>query len=180
MPTDWPTLSVSIRPSLIRPPWARGLENWAGALLLALLAVLTLPDAVAARQSQDPPGRFGFGLQAGPLSGFTIKGYPPRGTDGRFESLVLTGSLNFKGFAYTQAVLLDELPLRTSPLAVYLGPGLAGEVRDGKVTAGVASAVGIRFFKAHVEIFLELAPRLMLIPSREAYMAAGVGFRIYP
>ncbi len=149
-------------------------------LVLCLLIALSATEIAAARQSQNPPGRLGFGLQAGPLSGFSIKGYPARGTDGRFESVVLTASLNFKGFAFAQAALLDELPLRTSPLTVYLGPGLAGEVRDGRASAGIASAVGIRFFKARVEIYLELTPRLMLLPSREAYAAAGVGFRIYP
>ena len=93
---------------------------------------------------------------------------------------MLTGSLNFKGFAYTQALLLDEIPLRTSPVTVYLGPGLAAELRDGRAKVGIASAAGIRFFKARVEIYLEVTPRLMLLPRRDAYAAAGVGFRIYP
>ena len=57
---------------------------------------------------------------------------------------------------------------------------LAAELRDGRAKVGIASAAGLRFFKARVEIYLEVTPRLMLLPRRDAYAAAGVGFRIYP
>ncbi|NNE71241.1 MAG: hypothetical protein HKN29_12875 [Rhodothermales bacterium] len=128
----------------------------------------------------SPPGTVGYGLQAGPLTGFSIKGYGLPGARGRFESIALTASLNLDDYLYAQVVLLDELPLRDSPVRVHLGPGLAAESGEDGLKFGVAGTAGLHFFKARLEIYLELSPRLFLTPSPEARPSAGIGFRFYP
>ncbi len=149
--------------------------------LLALLAAIQ-GDVHAQVVSGDPrPGRFGAGLQAGPLSGFSIKVYPKGGSERqRADAAVLTGAFNLKGFAYFQASILDETPVRESPLTLYLGPGLTFGTDDNELSLGLVGTAGIRFFKNRVEIYMEISPRLEITPAMHAVSKAGVGFRIYP
>lgn len=152
----------------------------AAALALWLLLLGFNVQTATAQAATDPPGKTGYGLQAGPLTGVSMKGYGVPGARGRFESVALTSSFNLSDYLYVQGVLLDELPLPNSPVRVHLGPGLAFEARDNNVSFGLAGTAGLHFFRGKVEIYLELSPRLFLLPSPEARPSAGIGFRIYP
>lgn len=152
----------------------------AATLTLGLLVLGFDAQMARAQASTDPPGKTGYGLQAGPLTGVSVKGYGVPGARGRFESVALTSSFNLNDYLYVQGVLLDELPLPNSPVRVHLGPGLAFEARDNDVSFGLAGTAGLHFFRGKVEIYLELSPRLFLLPSPEARPSAGIGFRFYP
>jgi hypothetical protein len=157
---------------------------------LAALVVLACSSASAQSDPAEspvsagrqlPPTRLGIGLQAGPFSGFSIKAYP-RFVERHlvpFEAVVLTGSVNFNDLSVFHAMILDETGVPGSPLVLYLGPGVVFGSDDGSAFAGVAAVAGVRFFKGRYEVFLELSPRLVLLPERNAVDTAAVGFRIY-
>ncbi|MBO6779814.1 MAG: hypothetical protein JJ896_09205 [Rhodothermales bacterium] len=129
---------------------------------------------------QQPPGRAGAGLQAGPFTGFSVKAYQREAGVGRVDAVALSGTFNLKGSAMLQFVLVDEVPLRATPLSAYIGPGLVLGLDDSRSIGGLAAATGLRFFRSRVEIYLELIPRLILVEDRRAETTAAVGFRIYP
>ncbi|MFT5142897.1 MAG: hypothetical protein ACI80V_001874 [Rhodothermales bacterium] len=157
-----------------------------------LAALVLLASSPASAQSdpaenpavvgrQLPPTRLGVGLQAGPFSGFSIKAYPKfiERRFAPFEAIVLTGSVNFNDLSVFHALILDETAVPGSPLVLYLGPGVVFGSDEGSVFVGVAAVAGVRFFKGRYEIFLELSPRLVLLPERDALDTAAVGFRVY-
>lgn len=151
---------------------------------MALVALLLMSAADVAGQQAPlqpsrPAGRFGAGLQAGPFSGFSAK-YYREGDRRQIGALVLTVSAGLRGHALVQLSALGETPLVESPLTLYLGPGVVVDVLEGDFSVGAAGVAGVRFVKGLFEIYLDLAPRILLLPDLTVQPAAGVGFRIYP
>lgn len=151
---------------------------WSVACLSAFV-LLSSPTALA-----QPAGRtLGLGGQVGGDSGLTLKSYR---TDGLpFQNLLQARAgdvllaWNLDGFFFVDAHLLREEPIPDSPLQYFLGPGLFFLARDNDFVTGVSGNFGVNFFSGPFEVFLQVTPRLGLLPATSGNLGGGVGLRYY-
>ena len=145
------------------------------------LALLTagwlLLSASAAAQS--PPGDTGLGGQIGDPSGVTLKLYQRPGF--AFDFLA---AWDLDRFFFLNAHALYERPIPDSPLRYYLGPGVVIGVNEGSdeendAVIGASGQFGLNFFVDQFEVFLQLTPRLNVIPDTDGHIGGGIGLRYY-
>lgn len=155
------------------PPWK------AAFALLTSLALLTSSQALA----QPAGGTLGLGGQVGGDSGLTLKSYR---TDGLpFQNLLHARAAdvllawNLDGFFFVDAHLLREEPIPDSPLHYFLGPGLFFLAGGDEFATGVSGNFGVNFFSGPFEVFIQLTPRLGLLPATSGTLGGGVGLRYY-
>jgi len=67
----------------------------------------------------------------------------------------------------------------SSPLNVYLGPGAAFGTVDSDLFWGLSSVFGAFFDKSRFEVFMQISPRLVLMPDVRAEFGSAVGLRYY-
>ena len=163
---------------------------------LLLLAALLAPSAVhaAAPPALSAPAQgFGVGLVAGDPSGLSVAYRPPSspaylqaaaGWSFGDETLSLNGDWLW---TFTELSIPDE-PDHLFP--IYAGIG--GRLRLGRDSAlkesGRSNSVGIRFpvgisynpqvFSA--DVYVELAPTLVLLPETKVALGGAIGIRLYP
>lgn len=155
--------------------------------LLVAAALLALIPADAAAQSQTPPGRTGLGGQIGDPSGVTLKLY--RGTGTALDRSMNVDAVDFLAawdlddFFFLNVHAIHERPIQDSPLNVFLGPGLFLGIDEGPgdedVVLGVSGVFGVNFFVEQFEVFIQLTPRLSLLPDTDGSFGGGVGLRYY-
>ena len=157
------------------------------ARLLTLLPLLCLLLAAEAAIAQPEGRRLGLGGQVGDPSGLTLKLYRNAGLP--FDRLFTTEAITFlaawdldEAF-FLNIHLLKERPIQNSPLRFFLGPGgLMGieDTRNGlDVTLGVSGTFGVNFFREDFEVFLQITPRLNILPDTEGNFGGGIGLRYY-
>lgn len=144
-----------------------------GCLLLPLL--LLAPEA----QAQYRRGNVGLGGQVGSPSGITLKLYQHSGFAYDFLA-----AWDFDDFFFLNVHGLYERPLEDSPLRYYLGPGAFIGVadrgrREDEVVLGVSATIGLNFFIEQFEVYLQLTPRLEIVPGTDGDFGGGVGLRYY-
>ena len=64
----------------------------------------------------------------------------------------------------------------------YLGPGafvIIKERRDDDILLGISGNFGINFFIERFEVFLQITPRLSVVPDTDGDVCGGVGLRYY-
>lgn len=144
-------------------------------LLLSALLLASTGDAHA----QRPPGDFGIGGVIGDPSGLSLKWYP-RG-DFAYDLLV---AWDLDDFIFLNAHGLFERPMRNAPFRFFYGPGgyigILDRGRDDDVVLGVSGNFGLSYFVEPFEIFVQITPRLNIIPSTDGDLGAGIGVRFYP
>lgn len=143
---------------------------------LVLAAVLA-----AASPAHADRGPFGIGIIAG----------EPTGATGEYRlsgRTAIDAAVGFDVFAgndlYVHAdflfILPDLLGGGSVGLSPYLGPGgflvAAGDLVLG---ARVPFGLSLDFTKAPLQIFIELAPRLELVPDVNLDLGGAIGFRYY-
>lgn len=148
--------------------------------LLMLLFVFskTGPQAYAQAREADEQKAHGLGVLAGPTSGTTFKWIrtdPSRLPN--IASVDLNLSFNLEGYLLVTSHFLRETPLPESAMILYLGPGLAFGTEKGDPFWGFSTNIGGYFVLSRYEIFLQLMPRLTLLPEREGGFGASVGLR---
>lgn len=142
-----------------------------------LIAGWLLLSAPAAAQS--PPGDAGLGGQIGDPSGVTLKLYQRPGF--AFDFLA---AWDLDQFFFLNAHALYERSIPDSPLRYYLGPGVVIGVNEGPddesdAVIGASGQFGVNFFVEQFEVFLQLTPRLNVIPDTDGHIGGGVGLRYY-
>ncbi|GIV57225.1 MAG: hypothetical protein D6746_15290 [Bacteroidetes bacterium] len=147
-------------------------------LVFLLVSLLWLQEAPA-----QPAGRtLGVGGQVGAPAGVTFKLYRP-GTSPlpgyRPDALSVLASWDLGDAFHLHAHLVRERPIPDSPLNYYLGPGAVLGIEGDGLGLGVGGLFGVNFFRERFEVFLELAPRLNLLPATRGHLDAGVGLRYY-
>lgn len=150
----------------------------ATALLIALL--LTAGSA----QAQRVPGAVGLGGQVGDPSGVTVKVYNP-GT----LSYDFLAAWDLNNFFFLNMHGLYERPLElenTSGLEYFFGPGgfigfrdrPAG--RDDDVVFGISGRLGVNIpLEDRFEFYVQVTPRINLVPDTEGDLGGGLGVRYY-
>ncbi len=147
-----------------------------------LLFLLTGAFAALPAQAQEPGTTIGLGGQIGDPSGVSFKFYeqPDRSYD-----FLLALDLN-DDFFFLNAHRLAERPLGTeAPLRYYYGPGVIlgldgdDEDDDNDVVLGVSVTLGANLFIERFEVFLNLTPRLRVLPATDGALGGGGGLRYY-
>ncbi len=132
--------------------------------------------------------RFGLGIVAGDPTGITGKGY----LSNRLAVDAHVGwSLIEESFSIIGDVTYDflQLPVQGSTnvkIPFYVGVGgkigvdQAGK-NDGKTLFGIRVPIGLAFqWENHpIEVFIEIAPGIELIPETEFDLTGGIGARFY-
>jgi hypothetical protein len=138
---------------------------------------LTCPRSADA-QTNVPPGSVGLGGQIGSPSGITLKWY-----EGPGRAFDLFGAWDLDDFFFLNLHMLFERPLTDSPLNLFYGPGAYIGVHerrgDDDLVVGISGNFGLNFFTERFEVFLQLTPRLNIVPDTEGRVGGGVGLRYY-
>ena len=156
---------------------------WMVALVLGgMLAAGSVPV-----HAQRTPGAVGLGGQVGAPSGVTLKVYNPNTISYDFLA-----AWDLDDFLFLNVHGLYERPLRLegiSGVEYFFGPGgyIGFEDRDGDdngteedVVLGISGRLGINVpFENRFEVFVQITPRINLIPDTEGDLGGGVGLRYY-
>ncbi len=152
-------------------------------LLPALLFIGMLPvEAQAQSYAHSPPGQTGLGGIIGTPSGLSLKIY---GTDrSSFTAYDFLLAYDLDRFFFFSLHGLFERPLPDSPLNYFFGPGALLGARErprdnNEMVLGLSVNFGINFFTERFEVFLQVTPRLHLIPATEGDLGGGIGLRYY-
>lgn len=149
-----------------------------GAVLAA--GVIGLGGLTHAVQAQNPrrPGDVGVGGQVGDPSGVTLRLYG----HARFVYDVL-GAWDLDRFFFLNVHGLIEHPFESSDLNVFYGPGLLLGVeehrRDEEVVLGISANVGVNYYVERFEVYVQLTPRIHLVPDTRGNVGGGIGLRYY-
>lgn len=141
--------------------------------IFLFLAMISSTDASAQVRGRS----VGLGGQIGDPSGITLKVYQNPGFAYDFLAAWDTDDyflINVHG--------LFERPLQDTPMHYFLGPGafvVIRERRDDEVSVGISGNFGINFFVERFEVFLQITPRLSVVPDTDGDVGGGVGLRYY-
>lgn len=129
--------------------------------------------------AQEPAGDLGIGAQIGDPSGVTLKLYQQPGLAYDFLA-----AWDLDRFFFLNVHALHERTIPDSPLHYYLGPGAVAGFQDGpngdnELVIGVSGQFGVDFFVEQFEVFLQLTPRLNVIPDTHGRIGGGIGLRYY-
>ena len=145
-------------------------------VLAVLLSLVLFTPAVFADR-----GPFGLGIILGEPTGISAKLWlgDSHAVDG-----AVAWSFQDDGAFYVHGSYLyhmhDLIPVEKGSLPVYVGIGGKFSLRDDPYV-GVRIPVGLvyHFPTAPLDVFLEVAPGLGLVPSTKADWGAGLGLRYY-
>ncbi|QXD14485.1 hypothetical protein GQ464_013735 [Rhodocaloribacter litoris] len=147
--------------------------------LLPVLPVLCLLLGTPATHAQPAPGSFGLGGQIGEPSGITLKLYRSRSVSYDFLA-----AWDLDDFFFLNVHLLNARPLgREREFHVFFGPGAfigildRPRFRDDEVVVGLSGQVGLGLFIERFELFVQLTPRLSLLPATDGDLGGGLGAR---
>lgn len=154
-------------------------------LMFALIAACSLPDV----QAQRVPGAVGLGGQIGSPSGITLKVYNPNTISYDFLA-----AWDLDDFFFLNVHGLYERPLRLEGIRgveYFFGPGgyigftdredgPPGRGDDDDVVLGISGRLGVNVpFEDRFEFFVQITPRINLVPDTEGDFGGGVGLRYY-
>lgn len=75
--------------------------------------------------------------------------------------------------------VLTHRKIPNSPLSFFLGPGATVGMRDSQLFWGLSSNLGLFFEKQRFEVFLQMTPRLVIVPELLGEFGSAVGLRYY-
>lgn len=146
----------------------------------ALLAVCALA-APARAQIVIPEEGFGIGFVIGAPTGLSAS--LPVGDRNAFNAALgydLSGHPNL--FLQADYVWIHKniIPVDVGSISAYYGPGaFVAASRHAAAGIRVVGGVDYRFATAPVQIFLEVAPGISLLPDTDAHGGGGLGVRYY-
>ncbi len=155
------------------------------ARLARRLVILALCAGVAAPAAAQPAGHtLGVGGQIGSPAGVTIKAYHSGARDlfPHTDAFALLAAWDLREVFLVTGHLLRERPVPDSPLRYFYGPGVVLGFEDKRragVVLGISAAFGVNFFRERFEVYLQLTPRLDLIPATRGLLDGGIGMRYY-
>lgn len=164
-------------------------HRWLAAWIVAV--GLFAAGGVTEAQAQRTPGSLGLGGQIGSPSGITLKVYNPNTI-----SYDVLAAWDLGDFFFLNVHGLYERPLDlegTSGVEYFFGPGgyIGFEDRrvgppgrdddtDTETVLGISGRLGINVpFEDRFEFFVQITPRINLIPDTEGDFGGGVGLRYY-
>jgi len=153
---------------------------FAGRLLL-LCTALFLLDAAPAQAQRHGGERLGVGVELGSPSGITLKFEGRRRYD-----LEFLAAWDLDNFLFINGHALFHRNLQGEPdLYFFYGPGIfigardRGRGRDDDLILGISGRFGLAYGFEPFEVYIQLTPRLDLIPGTDGDLGGGIGFRFF-
>ena len=106
------------------------------------------------------------------ISGSSAEGLP----FGRSIDLSLNSDVDDS--AILAAYINRENVVLDSPLTSYLGPGLVLGTHKGEIFWGPSAVLGVYFTKGPYEVFLQIMPRLSVMPDLDGRFDSATGLRL--
>jgi hypothetical protein len=147
-------------------------------LLILLFLFSVLPAA-----AQESDRSVGFGGIVGRNNGISLKMYLEGeslfGNVSGKKSFDVSMSWNFDDFFYWSGHLQTERAIPDSPLNFFIGPGFTFGLDKKELFWGPSVNLGVFFNRERFEIFLQLTPRIFLIPDTVGELGSAVGLRYF-
>jgi len=123
----------------------------------------------------------GIGGQIGEPSGLSVKFYHRTGASPTFLA-----AWDLDNFFYVNGHAVFEHPFSDEEdLHFFLGPGAFVGLhdhprdRDDEVVLGISGTFGLNYVARRLEIYLQLVPRISVVPDTDGDIGGGVGLRYY-
>lgn len=146
-------------------------------VMVLVLFLLSLP--VYGVEEERRRGSLGVGVLLGEPTGLTGKLWIQRNR--AIDGLAAWSLDSRQNFFYVQSHYLFhfEETVEDKQFVFYAGPG--GYVRLGNVRdrLGVSGNFGIAYTISQFEVFLELSPKVSIIPDTDGDLTGGLGFHYY-
>ena len=147
-------------------------------VITAFVLLLMVPDKA---QAQDPDMRVGVGGQIGDPSGISFKFYEePNLSYDILLAIDLTDDFIFLNIHRTWEEELEQA------IRFFYGPGLLLGVdsddeppQQNQMLTGVSFTGGLVYFIERFEIFVNITPRLTVLPATRGNIGGGGGLRYY-
>ncbi|WP_022835475.1 hypothetical protein [Salisaeta longa] len=150
-----------------------------------LASVLILGLGTLQAHAQRTDGAFGLGAQLGDPTGFTAKIYNDAAPS---YDLLMAWDVSESDFFFLNVHALFEQPFTlenvNQPLEWFIGPGAYIGSRENPnesdAVLGISGSAGINWIPdPRVEVFVQLTPRINVIPETTGDIGGGVGVRYY-
>jgi len=144
--------------------------------MIVVLTLAALGTASRARAQDDR--RIGVGVEVGQPTGLTLLLVSPRAFD-----LEFLAAWDFDNFLFVNAHALwrREVEDYRRLFAIY-GPGAYLGFRDSRdedVVLGVSGRFGAAYVFEPFEVYVQVTPRVDVVPETEFHVGGGFGFRFY-
>ncbi len=166
--------AIRQRTSLIKLSWL---------FTLFIGVVLLLVPPMHSAQAQPKGHRFGFGGTVGSTPGVSFKLYlaPDSARTIVSENYAIDVGISWPDDdVYLWSVhALTNRSVAGSPLKLFLGPGAVFGSDDTRLFFGLSSNLGVYFEKHRFDVFMQITPRILLIPDLKGEFGSAAGLRYY-
>jgi hypothetical protein len=147
-------------------------------LLISFFGVFFVQPPIMNAQTLRDSHPFSVGVMAGPTSGVTFKAVfessqiadHARGVDSNL-------SFNLDDYLLWSTHFTIDIPVPSSPLTFYMGPGFFAGYEGKALFWGPAVNVGASFVRNRYEVFLQIMPRVTIVPDLDGKFGVAVGLR---
>ncbi len=158
-------------------------------LVATLFVAISFDVAGQTASAQGAPGTFGVGIHLGDPSGLSFKiAHAGRGVGASWGvsayDLLLSWKTRGADEFFIGSHLLFDYPVADPPISFYYGPGLFLQTRqrtqrDDDLWLGVSGNFGIDYFIDRLELYVQITPRLSVVPDTQAEVGGGFGARFF-
>lgn len=151
------------------------------AVVLAAVLLFAAPPSPAEAQSPSRP--LGVGAHVGEPVGLSARYYDQ--SDAAYDLLAALNATADPNLFFINVHRVQEDALRPSsevPLRFFHGPGLllSTEIGENGFATGVSYTAGLSLLPLdRLEFFLQLTPRLRVLPDTDFVLGGGLGLRYY-
>jgi len=150
---------------------------------LLTLAAICVVISHASAYSQPFTKKAGIGGMVGRTNGFTFKMYLAQNDlfdriDG-IKALDIALTWNFDDYLLWSGHIQTERPIPDSPLHFFVGPGFAMGFDKSELFWGPSMNIGVFFNRKRFEVFLQLTPRILILPNTSGDLGSAVGLRYF-
>lgn len=155
--------------------------SWLVTLFIGVALLLVPP--IHSVQAQPNGHRFGFGGTVGATPGVTFKFYlaPDSARAIVAENYAIDVSISWLDddvFLWSVHALTNR-SMADSPLKLFLGPGAVFGSEHTRLFWGLSSNLGVYFEKHRFEVFMQITPRILLVPDLKGEFGSAAGLRYY-
>ncbi len=141
------------------------------ALALALLLAARAPAQAPVQRGAPEGSSLAVGGQVGSFGGLSVR--LPARTPQSFVLTLVLGDETVLGSAARQF----ETRLPSSPLRLFVAPGLYAGSEQRHASVGALAAVGVGFYRHRFDVYLQAVPGVRLVPRERSFVRTAAGLR---